>query len=445
MRVSYTVTGDNITLFYKSKIFRIPSSSSRFAELKEHLKLPKHDSSFIETIVNIRSMIERFAQGNVKIYGDEVHYKGMPVVNSLAERLVQLIDDGFEVTPWINFMENVMSNPSKDSRERLFTFLEKNKSPITEDGHFIGFKRIRSDWTDIYTGNMDNSVGNIVEMPRDEVDENNERTCSTGLHVAASIYLDTGPTKFTNTTNSRTIVVKVNPRDVVAVPHDYDETKMRTCRYEVLSEVEVGQIKEVESQNIYGDAPLRESFVEETKNTYVDEVAEDNINNIEGIIKRYSIELDGGSTYNVYVLDEYTFNNKSYEISEQIYNNDYSSIISNGVKEGTGLFYEFIEGAFMTYIPEDNSFWVEEYAKFNDRGEYYEILATLLENRIGREKTKDGVEDNNELTFVRGDATYTKTQVLDGVSKFGSIAKWAKAFGIPRSTAQDWVKKIINS
>lgn len=332
MRVSYTITDDNITLFYKSKIFSIPSSSSRFAELKEHLKLSRHDASYIESIVSIRSMIERFTQGNVKIYDNEVHYKGMPVINSLAERLVQLIDDGFEVTPWVNFMENVMLNPSDDSRDRLFTFLEKNKSPITEDGHFIGFKRIRPDWTDIYTGRIDNSVGNIVEMPRNLVDDNNQQTCSTGLHVAASIYLDTGPTQFTDTTNSRTIVVKVNPRDVVAVPPDYHETKMRTCRYEVLSEVEVGQIKEVENQNIYGDAPLRKSFTEETKNTYVDTVGEDE--------------------------------------------------------------------------PE---------------------------------------EVNDELTFVRGDTTFTKTQVLDGVAKFGSIAKWAKSFGIPRSTAQDWVKKIINS
>ena len=442
MRVSYTVTGDNITLFYKGKIFSIPSSSSRFAELKEHLKLPKHDSYFIESIVNIRSMVERFSQGNVKIYGDEVHYKGMPVVNSLAERLVQLIDDGFEVTPWINFMENVMLNPSKDSRERLFTFLEKNKSPITEDGHFIGFKRIRPDWTDIYTGKMDNSVGNIVEMPRENVDENNKNTCSHGLHVAASIYLDTGPTQFTDTVNSRTVVVKVNPRDVVAVPPDYNETKMRTCRYEVLSEVEVGQIKEIESQNVYGSAPTRVGFLEENKNADFGKIDEDAIKNIKGIVKTYKIDLGSGYEYNVYVLDKNTFKSYSFCIAKDLYDAVPNSIISNGVKEGTGLFYEYAEGEFMTYSPEENTFCVEAYVDNDDADDYYDNLDRLLDDRVG-EEDEEKVQD--ELTFVRGNATYTKTQVLDGVARFGSITKWAKDQGIPRSTAQDWVKKIINS
>jgi hypothetical protein len=32
------------------------------------------------------------------------------------------------------------------------------------------------------------------------------------------------------------MIVKINPRDVVAIPADYDNTKGRTCRYEVIAE-----------------------------------------------------------------------------------------------------------------------------------------------------------------------------------------------------------------
>jgi len=31
------------------------------------------------------------------------------------------------------------------------------------------------------------------------------------------------------------VLVKVNPKDVVSVPVDYNNTKMRVCRYEVIS------------------------------------------------------------------------------------------------------------------------------------------------------------------------------------------------------------------
>jgi hypothetical protein len=34
------------------------------------------------------------------------------------------------------------------------------------------------------------------------------------------------------------VKVKINPRDVVSVPRDCDFQKLRTCRYEVLAEID---------------------------------------------------------------------------------------------------------------------------------------------------------------------------------------------------------------
>jgi len=34
----------------------------------------------------------------------------------------------------------------------------------------------------------------------------------------------------------KTMIVKINPRDVVAIPSDYNNAKGRTCRYEVVAE-----------------------------------------------------------------------------------------------------------------------------------------------------------------------------------------------------------------
>ena len=33
------------------------------------------------------------------------------------------------------------------------------------------------------------------------------------------------------------MVIKINPRDVVSIPYDYNNEKMRCCRYEVIGEV----------------------------------------------------------------------------------------------------------------------------------------------------------------------------------------------------------------
>jgi hypothetical protein len=39
--------------------------------------------------------------------------------------------------------------------------------------------------------------------------------------------------------DSRTVIVKIHPRDVVSIPNDYSKSKGRACRYEVIGELGV--------------------------------------------------------------------------------------------------------------------------------------------------------------------------------------------------------------
>jgi hypothetical protein len=80
---------------------------------------------------------------------------------------------------------------------------------------------------------MDNSVGKIVEMERNEVDDNKDQTCSTGLHFCSQDYLP----HFGNGYDSRVVILKINPADVVSIPSDYNNAKGRACRYEVVGEI----------------------------------------------------------------------------------------------------------------------------------------------------------------------------------------------------------------
>jgi hypothetical protein len=96
----------------------------------------------------------------------------------------------------------------------------------------LAYKKVRNDYLDIHSGTMDNSVGQTVEMERNEVDDDKDRTCSTGLHFCSLDYLS-----HFGGHDSRTVVLKINPRDVVSIPADYHATKGRACRYEVIDEI----------------------------------------------------------------------------------------------------------------------------------------------------------------------------------------------------------------
>ena len=69
-------------------------------------------------------------------------------------------------------------------------------------------------------------------MERNEVDDNRDRTCSTGLHFCSQDYLD-------HFGGQRIMIVKINPADVVSIPSDYNDSKGRATGYEVVGELGV--------------------------------------------------------------------------------------------------------------------------------------------------------------------------------------------------------------
>ena len=153
----------------------------------------------------------------------------------LVDRIIDAIQKGLTekaITPLVMFLDNVMKNKLKDIREELYLFMMSGHMPITNDGHFLAYKKIRANYTDCYSGKMDNSVGKVVEMERNHVDDNKEVTCSAGLHFCGMTYL-------AHFGGARTVIVKVNPRDVVSIPVDYNNAKARACRYEVIGELNV--------------------------------------------------------------------------------------------------------------------------------------------------------------------------------------------------------------
>lgn len=186
-------------------------------------------------LINVKRAVLTYMQGKIKIEDDVVTYGDLVIDNGLTKRIIDAMSEGKDVKFLVNFFENLMLNPSRRAVNELYGFLSHNDIELTEDGHFLAWKRVNKNYTDMYTDKISNKPGSVVEVPRNQVDEDSSRTCSAGLHVAAKSYLP-----HYGGGNGVIVQVKVHPRDVVAIPADYNDAKMRTCRYEVMKDVTTG-------------------------------------------------------------------------------------------------------------------------------------------------------------------------------------------------------------
>ena len=231
MSYPFIMQGNSITVVIGSKPHTISKSHITFQKVLDAIKA--QDWNLVKDIIEPVKVVLNYGKGNVSVQGESLFWKGKPMHNALSTRMISMLQDGFPVEPLVNFMENLMTNPSKRAVTELYGFLEKNSLPITPDGHFLAYKKVRNDYLDIHSGTMDNSVGKVVEMERNEVDDNKDQTCSTGLHFCSQEYLP----HFGNGSDSRVVIVKINPADVVSIPSDYNNAKGRACKYEVIGEI----------------------------------------------------------------------------------------------------------------------------------------------------------------------------------------------------------------
>lgn len=230
MSYPYLIQGNNIVVVIGNNSHTISKTHITYQKVLDAIKA--EDWETVKDVIEPKKVVLDYGMGFVSIKGDTLYWKGTEMHNALTTRMIQMLTDGFPIKPLVFFMENLMENPSYRSVNELYGFLEKNNLPITPEGHFLAYKKVREDFKDCHTGTMDNSVGQIVEMERNLVDDNADNTCSSGLHFCSQGYLN-------SFSGARTVIVKINPRDVVSIPTDYDNSKGRACRYEVVGELNV--------------------------------------------------------------------------------------------------------------------------------------------------------------------------------------------------------------
>lgn len=234
-RVSWMITDNNITVNYDGQTHIVARTDALADRLIKAIKEQKLDE--IPNLVSAAKRIENFSQGNFLVRDGLIFVNGIEAPQVLGNKIVRFSNEGLPYQPLVKFAERLQKNPSFRAVQELFTFLEKNDHPITESGNFIAYKRVRGSFKDIHSNTMDNTVGTVVEMPRNQVNEDSNETCSHGLHVANWEYAHT---QFASNDPATDIMleVEVDPADVVAIPVDYNNAKMRVCKYKVLGVVD---------------------------------------------------------------------------------------------------------------------------------------------------------------------------------------------------------------
>jgi hypothetical protein len=228
MAYPFILNGQNLSVYLKGKSYSVNTGHPNFKKVVKGLKDDLPEDDLIE-MLQFKKELEHVAGVEFRKDGT-IYLDGKPMSDALIKRYKFMIENEFPIDGFKKFIYNLAENPGRNSREELYGFLEACSLPITEDGHFLAYKRVKEDYTDCRTGKMDNSVGKIVEMPREKVDADKNVTCSSGLHVCSRSYLSSFD-------GDHTMVCKINPRDVVSVPVDYNNAKMRVCRYEVIDEL----------------------------------------------------------------------------------------------------------------------------------------------------------------------------------------------------------------
>lgn len=248
--------GKSLALFYADGDSEtIPETHVSFKAIIEKLLSGTTDEEVRELTQVLQTIVRKMASlsERVTVDGKELYFDGDPLRGEISDIIKKMFEDGkaLDFKPLVNFLEKAKTNPSLKSVDDLYRWIKKGDLVIDPDGDIVAYKgvSVRADGVSVsvhsgtafvngeeFTGQIPNVPGTIITMPRSEVNSNELIACSTGLHA--------GTFSYANSFAQRLILVKINPRDVVSVPKDSSDQKLRVSRYTVLSQID-GRLESV--------------------------------------------------------------------------------------------------------------------------------------------------------------------------------------------------------
>lgn len=242
MNYSYTKTGgvESIAALIDGQLYQATDRHPNWERIEENCfdeTLTAGDFDMGQKVADYLALSDdmEVKEGRLLFMGEQMH-------GVLADKILESVRNGDNAQPLVQFAEKLRSNPSRNSRDQLFNWLEKAGLELTPDGNVIGYKSVYSnpDNSDYsfrsvssgkarvngvaQVGQIFQSVGDTVSMDRSDVTDNPAVACSHGLHVGTLSYAK-------GFSGDTILIIHVDPADVVSVPQDSNFEKMRVCRY----------------------------------------------------------------------------------------------------------------------------------------------------------------------------------------------------------------------
>lgn len=225
--LAFTMTNDVITVLHQGKTHLVRKGAPNFSTLREALVNEDWESA-AERLTPAKAVFS-WAKGRIKVEDGKVFHDGEAIPEEMSSRVMEMATRGEDPTSLLRFWERLKLNPSYRSVKQLYPFLKQKGIPLTKDGMFLAYKSVTSGYLDHHTGTVKNLPGTVVSMERNKISDDPNEACHYGLHVGALAYAESF-----GTGDRRIVICEVDPADVVCVPYDSSQQKMRCSRYKVV-------------------------------------------------------------------------------------------------------------------------------------------------------------------------------------------------------------------
>ena len=176
------------------------------------------------------------------------------------------------------FLINMFKNPFINAVEEIYEYCLAKDFEITEDGCLLAYKNVHKDFSSIYDGGKTkHAIGQITKV--ENFDTNRSRECSSGLHFCSKSYLSFY-------SGDVTIIVKINPMHICAIPKDYNFSKGRCTQYEMVGVI--GKDGTLQTTNL--EEATNEKIVKTTSKIRLDKkVSQKKSNRIDETVQNMNI------------------------------------------------------------------------------------------------------------------------------------------------------------
>jgi hypothetical protein len=235
--LQYLITPAVLVVVRDGKPLTIDKTHKNFEKIQASLE--SKDWQAVLDFIDMKNTLSRYSNGRVTVENGKVTLDGETVAGKVVQRLVNLLlEENLEALEGLsNFLNKCDENPDHRVVSRIYDFIAHNDLRLDKEGYVLAYKVVKNNYFDKYTGKMDNSPGKLVQMKRNKVNPLDHETCSFGLHVAAKAYIPQYGSPSLGTGGDRVLLCRVNPKDFVSIPTDYNSMKARVCEYLVLKDV----------------------------------------------------------------------------------------------------------------------------------------------------------------------------------------------------------------